>query len=188
MAGARQKRRGRGNANGGKGMDGKTGAKRLTRDALLTALALILFLVEAQIPAPVPIPGVKLGLANVVTIWSIFLLGPADTLLVLLSRILLGSLFAGQLLSLFYSLSGGLLCFLVTLVLRRAVTKSQIWVCGVFGAVAHNAGQLAAAILLMAAPSLLAYFPVLMISGVITGLFTGFCAQFLICRSLWRMD
>lgn len=167
-------------------MNGKTGAKRLTRDALLTALALILFLMEAQIPAPVPIPGVKLGLANVVTIWSMFLLGPADTLWILLCRIFLGSLFAGQLLSLLYSLSGGLLCFLLTLFLRRIVTKSQIWVCGVLGAVAHNAGQLAAAILVTATPSLLAYFPVLVLSGVAAGLFTGFCAQFLTFRP-WLM-
>ena len=155
-------------------------AKRLTRDALLTALALIIFLVEAQIPAPVPIPGVKLGLANIVTLWALFLSGPADALLILLCRVLLGSFFAGQLVSLFYSLTGGLLCFLLTLLLRRFVTKSQIWVCGVFGAIAHNAGQIGTAILLTGTPSLLIYFPVLVVSGVITGLFTGLCAQFLI--------
>ncbi len=80
--------------------------KRLTRMSLLTALALIIFTIEAQIPAPVPIPGVKLGLANIITVYAMFCLGPRDTLLMLLCRIFLGSVFSGQMMTLFYSLSG----------------------------------------------------------------------------------
>ena len=154
--------------------------KRLTRGAVLTAAALALFIVELQIPAPVPIPGVKLGLANIVTVYAMFALGPRDTGLILLTRILLGSLFAGQLMSLLYSLMGGILCYLTMLLLRRIVTEKQIWAASVFGAIAHNVGQITAAILVTKTPQLIVYLPVLMISGVIAGLFTGICAQLVV--------
>jgi heptaprenyl diphosphate synthase len=154
--------------------------KRLTRAAVLTAIALTIFMVELQIPSIVPIPGVKLGLSNIVTVYAMFLLGAADTLAILLVRILLGSIFSGNLMSLFYSLSGGLLCYLSMLVMRKIVTEKQIWVCSVIGAIAHNIGQMAAAIVVTKTPSLLVYLPVLLISGVITGAFTGLCAQFLV--------
>ena len=70
--------------------------RHLTRAALLTAIALTIFMAEAQLPAPVPIPGVKLGLANIITVYAMYLLGPADTLLILISRIFLGAVFSGQ--------------------------------------------------------------------------------------------
>ena len=75
-------------------------ARRLTRAALLTAIALTIFLAEAQLPPPVPIPGIKLGLANIVTVYAMFVLGPRDTLLILLSRIFLGAVFSGQMMTL----------------------------------------------------------------------------------------
>ena len=159
-------------------------ARRLTRDALLTAVALILFTVEAQIPVPVPLPGVKPGLANIVTVWAACLLGPRDAFCILLCRILLGSLFAGRMMTLFYSLSGGLLSFGALLILRGVTTKNQLWICSVLAAVAHNAGQLAAAVWITKSLAVLAYFPFLALSGMITGLFTGLCAQFLISRRL----
>lgn len=152
--------------------------KRLTRMGLLTALALILFTVEAQIPPIVPIPGVKLGLANIITIYAMFCLGPKDTLCILLCRIFLGSVFSGQMMTFFYSLSGGMLCYLSMLVMRKIVTVKQIWVCSIVGAIAHNVGQILAAILIAGTPSLAIYFPVLLVSGIITGLVTGLCAQF----------
>ncbi|MBR2716949.1 MAG: Gx transporter family protein [Oscillospiraceae bacterium] len=159
--------------------------KRITRAALLTALALILFVAEAQIPPLVPIPGVKLGLANAVTVWAMFSLGPADTLAILLARILLGSVFAGSVSAAIFSLSGGVLCYLAMLLLRRILTESQMWVCSVFAAVCHNAGQLLAAILVYRTKGLALYFPVLMLSGIVTGLFTGLTAQ-LVARRLGR--
>lgn len=156
--------------------------KRLTRVAMLTAIALTIFMVEAQIPAPVPVPGVKLGLANIVTVYDMFLLGPTDTFCILLCRIFLGSLFSGQLMTLFYSLGGGLLCYTVMLVLRKLVTKRQIWVCSVIGAIAHNVGQICVAIWITKTPALICYLPILMVSGIIAGFFTGLCAQFLVNR------
>ena len=156
--------------------------KRLTRMSLLTALALIIFTIEAQIPALVPIPGVKLGLANIITVYAMFCLGPRDTLLILLCRIFLGSIFSGQMMTLLYSLSGGLLCYLVMIPMRKLVTEQQIWVCSILGALAHNIGQIIAAILIARTPGLIVYLPVLLISGILTGAFTGFCAQFVVQR------
>lgn len=157
-------------------------SKRIARMGLLTALALIIFTIEAQIPPPVPIPGIKLGLANIITVYAMFALSPKDTLLILMCRILLGSVFTGQLMSLFYSLSGGILCYIAMLIMRRIVTDKQIWVCSVIGAMAHNIGQIIAAILIAQTPQLILYLPVLMFSGIIAGLFTGLCAQFVVGR------
>ena len=150
--------------------------------ALLTAVALILFTVEAQIPSPVPVPGVKLGLANIITVYAMFRLGPRDTLLILLCRVVLGSVFSGQMMTLCYSLGGGLLCWLVMLVMRRVVTEKQIWVCSVVGAIAHNLGQLGVAIAITRTPLLVTYLPVLLLAGILCGLFTGLCAQFVLHR------
>lgn len=156
--------------------------KRLTQTALLTAIALTIFMVEAQIPAPFPVPGVKLGLANIVTVYAMFLLGPADTLAILLCRVFLGSVFAGQLMSMMYSLGGGLSCYIVMLFLRKLLTKRQVWVCGIIGAIAHNIGQICVAIWITNTPGLIYYLPILMVSGILAGCFTGLCAQFLVNR------
>ena len=155
---------------------------RLTRMALLTAIALTIFMAEAQLPNPIPLPGIKLGLANIVTVYAMFALGPGDTLLILLSRVFLGSVFSGQLLTFFYSLSGGLACYMVMLVLRRVLTKQQLWVCSAVGGVCHNIGQLAAAILIARTSALAVDLPWLVLCGMAAGLFTGLCAQFLTAR------
>ena len=156
--------------------------KKLTRMALLTAVALIIFMVEAQIPSPIPINGVKLGLANIITVYAMFALSPGQALAILVCRVFLGSVFSGQLMTLFYSMGGGLLCWLIMLLLRRILTKKQLWVAGVFGAVSHNIGQIAVAIALTRTPGLIAYLPILTVSGILTGAFTGLCAQFLLVR------
>lgn len=158
-----------------------TQLRRLTRMAVLTAVALTIFVLEAQIPVPFPIPGIKLGLANIVTVYAVFALGPGPAAMILLARILLGSLFAGGM-TIFYSMAGGLCCYLAMLVMRKLVTEKQVWVCSVLGAMAHNAGQIAAAIAVTRTPGVAAYLPALLVSGILTGLFTGLCAQFLLER------
>lgn len=150
---------------------------RLTRGALLTAVALTIFLVEMMIPPIVPVPGVKLGLANIITLIAMMLIGPIDTLLILLARILLGGMFSGQIMSILYSLAGGLLCYLTMLVLRRHITLRQIWAMSIAGAIAHNIGQIGVAILVTGTKELILYLPVLMVSGILAGLFTGLAAQ-----------
>lgn len=165
----------------------KRSTKQLTRMALLTAVALGIHVAEAQIPPLVAIPGVKLGLANIITVYAAFSIGGGPAAMILIARILLGSMFGGGLMSLAYSLAGGLLCLLVTLVLRRILTNRQIWVAGVMGAIAHNIGQILVAIVVTGTPSIVSYLPVLMISGVITGLFTGLSAQAVVNRMNKRM-
>ena len=155
--------------------------KRLTLCALLTAIALTIFVAEAQIPPVVPVPGMKLGLANIVTVYAMFALGPGDTLMILLCRIFLGSLFAGGS-TFLYSLAGGLLCYLSMLLFRKILTEKQLWVCGAIGAIFHNLGQMGAAILIARTPQLILYLPVLLITGVIAGAFTGLGAQLLLAR------
>ncbi|MBR2520888.1 MAG: Gx transporter family protein [Oscillospiraceae bacterium] len=156
--------------------------KRLAEMALLTAVALIIFIIELRIPALVPIPGVKLGLANIITVYAIFRLGPRDTLLILIARILLGAAFAGSVMSLLFSAAGGLLCWLVMLFMRRIVTQKQIWVCSIAGAAAHNTGQMLVTAAVYRTVGLFIYFPALLLAGIAAGLFTGICAQLLVGR------
>ena len=156
--------------------------RKLTRMALLTAIALTIFMVEAQIPALVPVPGVKLGLANIVTVFAVFTMGSKEGALILAARIFLGAVFAGNFSTIFYSAAGGTLAILTTIGLKRVLTPSQLWVAGVLGAVAHAIGQMVMAIALTATPGLAVYLPVLIACAIVTGLFTGFCAQFLVKR------
>ena len=160
----------------------QSGTARLTRLALLTAIALTIFMVEAQLPVLVPIQGVKLGLANIVTVYAVFALGPGDALLILLSRVFLGAVFSGQMMTLFYSLGGGLLALLVMCLLRPVFHREYLWLCSPVAALFHNLGQLLVAAAIMETWAVLAYLPYLALSGVITGLFTGACAQLLIGR------
>ena len=157
------------------------GAGRLTRLALLTAIALTIFLAEAQLPV-IPIPGVKLGLANIVTVYAMFALGPGDALLVLSARVFLGAVFSGQPMTLIYSAAGGLLSWCVLCLLGRLLTDRQIWLASPVAAVFHNLGQLLAAAAVMRTWAVMAYLPYLIIAAVLAGLFTGVAAQALLKR------
>ena len=154
-------------------------AKRIVTDAVLAAVALVLFVIEAQIPPVVPIPGVKLGLANIVTVWVLMRIGAPDALGVTLVRIVIGGIFTGLVSSFIFSLSGGLLAFVAILLLRKVLKENQIFVAGVIGAIFHNAGQLAAAAIVYGTASVFVWSPVLILSGIVTGLFTGLVAQML---------
>lgn len=156
--------------------------KRIALLGLLTAIALTIFMIEAQIPAVIPIPGVKLGLSNIVTVFAVFTLGSWDGVAVLACRIFLGAVFAGNFSTILYSAAGGFLSILVTMGLRKVLKENQIWAAGCLGAIAHSVGQMIAAIAITRTPGLLVYLPVLVIISIFTGLFTGFCAQLLIKR------
>ncbi len=162
--------------------------KKLTLLSLLTAIALTIFMVEARIPALVPIPGVKLGLANIVTVFTVFALGAKEGAAVLFVRIFLGAVFAGNFSTIFYSAAGGGCAIAVTILLRKILTKKQLWVAGCLGAVAHSIGQMAMAIALTGTPGLILYLPLMTAISIVTGLFTGLCAQFLVNRgNLWKI-
>ena len=162
--------------------------KKLTLLALLAAIALTIFMVEAQIPALVPIPGIKLGLANIVTVFTVFTLGAKEGTAVLFVRIFLGAVFAGNFSTIFYSAAGGACAIGVTILLKKVLTKKQLWVAGALGAIAHSIGQMAMAIALTGTPGLIAYLPVMIVVSILTGTFTGLCAQFLVNRgNLWKI-
>ena len=153
--------------------------KQLTTNALLTAIALTIFMIEAHIPSLVPIPGVKLGLANIVTVFTVFAFRGRDGAAVLFVRIFLGAVFAGNFSTIFYSGAGGLCAIAVTILLKKILTQRQLWVAGALGAIAHSIGQMGAAIVIAGTPGLVVYLPIMIVCSVITGIFTGLCAQFL---------
>ena len=152
--------------------------RRLTTLAVFTVVALTIFVVESAIPVPVPIPGIKLGLANIVTLLVLLNYRPSDAMFVLFARILLSSMFAGQAMSLLYSLCGGALCFAVMCLVNRFLCSKYIFITSIFGALAHNAGQLLVAYLILRSAGVFAYLPFLTVSAVVTGLFTGLCAHY----------
>lgn len=156
--------------------------KRIGELALLTALALIIFVVELQLPPLTPIPGIKPGLANIVTVFAVYRYRAGEAALILLARIILGTLFSGNMMAIMYSLAGGALCLLGMLLLKRVIPQKHMWLCSVFGAVLHNAGQVAVACIVTGTVQVVWYLPVLMLSGCIAGAFTGFCAQLVVSR------
>lgn len=155
--------------------------KKLTMLGCYTALALIIFLVEQAFPLLAPLPFLKLGLANVITLIVLSLYSAGDAFLVLLVRVILAAIFAGQGIYLIYSLCGGLLCFFIEAVLYGWLKGRHLWLISIFGAVFHNAGQLLVAIFLMGS-AVLAYFPYLMLAGIVTGLFNGVLTNALVPR------
>ncbi len=160
-------------------------AKKVTELALLSTIALTIFIVELRIPNPIPIPGVKLGLANIITVYAVYRYSAKETFLILLTRILLGAFFSGNVMSLLYSIVGGLFCFVGMLVLRRLLPQKWIWLCSVFGAMFHNIGQMIVAVII-AGFGMLSFLPFLMISGCLAGAFTGGCTQLILKRNFLK--
>lgn len=156
--------------------------KKLTKISLLTAVALIIFIIELRIPNIVPIPGVKLGLANIVTVYALYNYNIRETAMIVLVRIVLGSIFGGNLMAMLFSFGGSVLCILGMSLLKKLVAEKYIWLSSVIGAVLHNIGQIAVACLVMQTFAVFGYLPFLIVSGCIAGLFTGLCAQFVIIQ------
>ena len=151
------------------------GARRITQMALLTAIALTIFMAEAQIPVPIPIPGIKLGLANIVTLFALYALGAGQALLILVARCLLGAVFAGNVNALIFSLLGGVTAMLVMIGLSR-LRGLSVYGVSVGGAAAHNCGQVAAAVLTLGNTAPLYYLRVLLGVSLFTGALTGLIA------------
>ncbi len=154
--------------------------RKLTTMAMLTAISMIVFLIEAQIPLPFAVPGVKLGIANVITLYAIWTLGRREALAILLIRVFLGNIIAGNVMAMAYSLAGGLLCWVIMSLLKPVMKRSQIWLMSILGALGHNAGQLAMAILISGTTTMIWYAPVLIVAAVVTGAFTGYLTQILL--------
>ena len=151
--------------------------KQLTLCALLAAMALALSYLENLFPLSlaIPIPGVKLGLANIVTVFALYAMGAGQALLILLARCFLGSLFAGNMNALLFSLFGGL-CAMGAMILLVRFRGLSIYGVSIGGAAAHNCGQIAAAVLTLGSAAPLYYLPVLLAVSLLTGGLTGLAA------------
>lgn len=150
----------------------KITSKKTSLYGMLLALAMILSYVEALIPINIGVPGVKLGLPNIVTVIGMYSLGPIPTLIISFLRIILVSFMFGNTMTLAYSLAGFGLSFLTMLILLK-IGGFHMTVVSVTGGVMHNVGQLAAAVLLLHSEILFLYLPVLMIAGVAAGAVIG---------------
>lgn len=141
-------------------------------------MALALGYLENLFPLTVaiPLPGVKLGLANVVTLFALYALGPGQALLILTARCLLGAVFAGNLNALIFSLLGGLSAMGVMVLLSR-LNRLSVYGVSVGGAAAHSCGQVAAAMLTLGNPAPMGYLPVLLGVSLLTGTVTGLLAS-----------
>ena len=155
--------------------------RKIARMGLLVALAMILSYVESLIPAFVAVPGVKVGLANIVVIFALYALGPVEALTVSLLRVILSSFLFGSVLSLLYSLSGALLSLGGMIVMKKLKIFSTL-VVSVTGGVLHNVGQILVACLVLETDVLLYYLPVLILSGVVTGAVIGIIGSLVIKR------
>lgn len=156
--------------------------RKLTELSVLTALALIIFVVELQIPNPFPIPGIKLGLSNIVTVYAVYHYRAHEVAAMVAVRLVLGAAFSGNFMALIYSAAGAFLCLVGMLALRRFIDEKYLWIASVIGAVLHNTGQMAAALIVMRTPQLLLYYPFLIVSGCLAGAFTGLLATFITAR------
>ena len=148
--------------------------QRLARAALLTALALGLSWMERFIPLQllVPLPGIKLGLANLVTLFALYFLGGRMALAILCVRCLLGSLFGGGVTAFCFSITGGLLALAVMALARRLPVLSVYGV-SILGAAAHHVGQILVAVALLHSGYVVAYLPFLLLVAIATGFLTG---------------
>ena len=155
-------------------------SRRIALTAALSAVALTIFVADGPIPPVVPFPGVKLGLANIVTLVAMVLLGRREAGAVLAVRLVLGSIFGGGFSAFMFSAVGGLFAYLVMCLLVGVFPEKLLWVVSVLSALAHNAGQLLVAVLVTGTPQILIYALILAAAGIITGVFTGFASMFLI--------
>lgn len=153
---------------------------KIASSAVLTALALIFSYIEFLIPLPIPIPGIKLGLANVVVVVALYRLGTANALTVNVLRILLSGLLFGNVFGILYSMAGGLFSFLIMWLLKKTNWFSIVGV-SMAGGVAHNLGQLSVAALAVSNAKIFYYFPPLLFAGMLTGILMGVVAH-LACR------
>lgn len=149
------------------------GIRKITILGILTAIALTIFMIESALPALAPIPGIKLGLANIVTLFILLRFKVMDACLALFVRIILASVFAGQMVSFLYSICGGVLSLAVMALVNRLLNKKFIFLTSVFGGIAHNTGQILASYFVLGMRGIFVYAPFLIISGVVTGMFTG---------------
>jgi len=156
-------------------------SSKISTYGLLIALAFILSYIEALFPPPVPIPGIKLGLANLVVLAGLYIMGVKEAFVLSLIRIILVGLTFGNMSTMLFSLAGGILSWLVMSLLKQFKSFSQIGV-SVAGGVSHNIGQIITAIFVTENINIIYYLPFLLLSGLVTGAVIGIIGALIIKR------
>ena len=157
-------------------MKSRWNASAIAKLGLLTAVALVLGYFEHLLPVT-GIPGVKLGLANTVLLYALYLLDVPSAILLMFLKVGLSGLFFGGVAAMLYSLAGGVVSLIVMILARRMKGLSVVGV-SVLGALAHNIGQMAVACFVVGTRAILAYLPVLLIAAAVTGTLTGVIARY----------
>ena len=157
----------------------RNNTKKLTSLALTISFAMILSFVEARIPAFVAIPGIKVGLANIAVIFTLYKFGIKEAAAVSLLRVLLVSMLFGNPIGMIYSLTGAVLSLSVMIIMKKLTPLSEITV-SVAGGVMHNIGQIGAASIMMGTNVVIYYLPFLLLSGTIAGVVVGVASGVLI--------
>ncbi len=153
-------------------MNSHISTKNIALCGVLTSLAMIFSYVESIIPVPIPVPGIKLGVANIAVITILYVLGVKEAVIINLLRIILTALLFGNLNSFLFSISGAILSMTIMIIMKKLDFFSYIGV-SVCGGVMHNVGQIIAAVLIMGSEAIAYYLPVLIVSGVFTGVVIG---------------
>ena len=155
--------------------------KKIATYGVMAALAMILSYVEMQLPAFVAIPGVKMGLTNIVVIVALYKIGNKSAIFINIVRIIAVSLLFGTLMSFAFSFAGGMLSTLVMILLKKTDKFSTVGV-SVAGGITHNIGQILAAMLLLNTKAIIWYLPVLWLSGILSGLLIGLIGAIIVKR------
>lgn len=155
--------------------------QRIAMCGVMTAVAMIFSYIESLFPIPIPVYGVKLGIANIAIITVLFVVGKKEAFIVNVIRIALTALLFGNLNSFLFSIAGGVLSLLVMIGLQYTKKFSTIGI-SVAGGVFHNIGQIIAAVFIMETTAIIYYLPVLFISGIITGVVIGIVSGLVVKR------
>ena len=155
--------------------------KNIAKTGMLVAVAFVLSYVESMLPLNFGVPGIKVGLSNIVVLFSIFNLNQLTAFCIAIVRIILCGITFGSLSGLLYSLSGGILSFMVMLLLKKT-KKFSVYGVSVAGGVSHNIGQILVAIVVLNNKLIMYYLPFLLIAGIVAGIATGMLGGILIKR------
>ncbi len=156
-------------------------SKKIALYGLLVALAFILSYIESLFPVSTAIPGIKLGLANLVVITALYKIGIKEAFALSVLRIILVGFTFGSPSTMLFSLAGGLLSWLLMVIFQKTKLFSMVGV-SILGGIAHNIGQIAVAILVVENIDIIYYLPFLLISGVITGTLVGILSAMVVQR------
>lgn len=162
-------------------------SKKIAQIAMLVALAMVFSYLEFLVPISLGVPGIKLGLANVVTVFALYRFGAPLALGISTVRIVLCGLTFGSLSTMLYSLVGGMLSLLIMIILQKT---GKFSICGVSaaGGVFHNVGQLIVAAWMLQSSMLAYYMPILMVAGIVSGIAIGMLGGIVWKRMAQQID